>query len=425
MGVSAVLHDNEVTVDPGRDARCQVVLRNTGAVVDQYLLSVLGDAAEWAKVHPEKINLLPNEETYVDVVFSPPRGHEVLAGAYPFALQVVSREDEGGSVVQEGTVTLTGFTQLDAQLVPKTARGRRKGKSTLAVDNLGNYRLSVAVLGTNEDDLLVFKFRPRSPSTEPGTATFLKIRAIPRKHFWRGGDRAIPYRLVVRPEIGNPLAVDGVYVQRPLLPRRSLLLIPILFGLLLLVAMLLATLRQQHPVSMAGPSPTPTAPPTPTGSAGSGAGASATGSGQPGSGAGGAGGAGGSGSGSGSGESGGGASGSGGTGSLPGQFTIRAAAYPGIAGTEQLFSYDVPDGTAIALSEVHFTDSQDDKGTLQVRAGDTIALSENLPGINGVDYRFDPAIVVQPGEQVTLAVDCDNSATTCQPVATFDQSAVS
>jgi hypothetical protein len=280
------------------------------------------------------------------------------------------------------------------------------------------------VFGTNEDDLLVFKFRPRSPSIEPGTASFLKVRAIPRKHFWRGGDRAVPYRLDVRPEAGNPLAVDGIYIQRPLLPRRSLLLIPLLFGLLLVVAIVLATLRQQTPVSMAGPSPTATGLPTTTGgTATSGAGsASSTGTGQPG----GAGGAGGNGSGSGSGAgSTAGGSGSGSAGGLPGQFTIRADAYPGIAGTEQLFSYDVPDGTAIAVTEVHFTDSKNDQGTVQVRAGDTIALSENLPGINGIDYRFDPAIVVQPGEQVTLAVDCDNSTTTCQPVATFDQSAAS
>jgi hypothetical protein len=420
MGVSVVIREPAVTVDPGRDARRQIVLRNTGSVVDQFTLSVRGDPAGWSRTKPETINLLPNEETVVELVFSPPRSHEVVAGEYPYAVRVLSREDEAGSAVHEGSVTVTAFTSVAAQLVPRTARARRKGRTTLAVDNLGNHGQRVGLLGYDQDDLLVFSFRPRSVRVEPGTATFVTVRPRPRKYFWRGSERAIPYEVDVRPADGEPLAVDGVLVQRPLLPRRSMLLFSALLALLLLGAMLLATLRQQTPTSQAGESPLIQATATPSSTVpasstivGSSSAVPTSSSAPPTTptvpGAGGATG--------------------GGPGGVPTQpveasnpdgFAVQADADPGLAGTYQQFGYVAPPGQTLEVASVRLQDTGSDVGTAEIQApGGGVLISHDLAGLGEFDYQFDPPVQLGPGQQITLAVDCRTASTVCAPSATF------
>jgi hypothetical protein len=414
MGVSAVLRTASVTVDPGREARTQVVVRNTSAVVDQFVMTVKGDAAGWVSVRPDVINLLPSEEVVVELVFAPPRSYAVPAGEYPYALRIVSREDEAGSSVHEGVVTVAGFTGLDAQVVPKSTPGRRKGRTTLAVDNLGNYRLSVAAIGYDQDDLVTFRFRPKSVPARPGTASFLKVSVRPRKHFWKGPDRRIPYQLEVQPEAGEHLVLDAQLVQRPLLPRRTLLILPLILALLLVGAIIVATLRQQSPTSLAGLAPRTVSTTATPGRTVTGASAtisrSVVGSASVTVGTGGAA------------VVGGGAGGTGNTGAgsaSSGGFTIDATAYPGVAGTYQLFSYVVPAGTTVRVTQVHLRDAHVDQGTLQIREGDRVAVSRDLATANDVEYRFSTPLTLNGGTQVVLAVDCHNAQSACTPSAAF------
>jgi hypothetical protein len=108
--------------------------------------------------------------------------YEVLAGDHPFAIRVMSREDTEGSIVSEGVATVTEFVALNAEIVPHTSPGRRRtGRHTLAIDNVGNFPLKVDVRPTDQDALLHFRVRPRTPLTRPGTATMVRVRPKPHR----------------------------------------------------------------------------------------------------------------------------------------------------------------------------------------------------------------------------------------------------
>ena len=62
----------------------------------------------------------------MQIHFRPPRLHTTLAGASPFAVKVVPREDPESTAVVEGTLHVTSFEERGADLVPTTSRGRRK-----------------------------------------------------------------------------------------------------------------------------------------------------------------------------------------------------------------------------------------------------------------------------------------------------------
>jgi hypothetical protein len=411
MAVSAILRVTEVTVAPGGAGRCHVLVRNNSAVVDQFVFTVRGDVSDWTQVKPARVNLMPNQEVSVELTFNPPRSSGVLAGRHPFALQASSREDPAGSVVQEGVVLVEKFTDVAAQAVPVTSTGRRRGRHTLAVDNLGNHEHGVEVVATDPDLRLAFRVRPRAPRLTPGSATFVRVTAKPRKYFWKGPDRTLPFAIRVLPPGVEPVAVDATMVQQALLPRRLFWLFSVLLMLVIVGAILVTALLRQRPVSIAGPAPltvpssvpaatttpaTTTSVPTTTTSPRATNSRSATGG------------------------SGGSTRGAAGPGTVGTSFVVRADAAPGVAGRPQLFSYVVPEGRRLRVLSVALSGPAGDTGRVEVRHGDTVLGVFDLAALPaGVGYTFADPPLAGPGERVTLAVYCGNADRPCRPAGEF------
>lgn len=410
MAVSAVLRPGSVTVDPGRTARCRLFVRNTGQVVDQFALSIAGDVADWAMLKPDQVNLLPSEETVVELLVAPPMTDKVLAGDHPFAIRVRSREDVHGSVVHEGMATVTKFVRLAAEIVPQTSRGRWHGRHTLAVDNLGNFPLIVEAKPTDPDRLLNFKIRPQEPVTEPGTATMIKIRPRPVKTFWRGPNRNVPFRVDVVPETGKSLSVAATLNHRPLLPRGLMLLVALLLLLVLLLVLLLTTLLEKQPALTAGLAPSGPSPGA-SSTASPGASASRT---RPGAGS------------AGTGSRNDGGTGGSKTTHTTGRstaFTVNAQAYPGLPSMPQLFSYEIPAGESIRLFSVRLTDSHQDAGSLRILLNGTTLASFGLAQVQDQYYMFPGEPVASPGQRVTLAVSCADPSSVCSVTGAFSLAA--
>ncbi|WP_328609387.1 hypothetical protein OG943_09740 [Amycolatopsis sp. NBC_00345] len=415
MAVSATLRTTEVEVAPGAAARCHVLVRNNSAVVDQFGFDVRGDVGDWTRIKPEHANLMPQQEVSVELTFVPPRSPDVLAGEHPFALMVSSREDPAGSVVQEGTVTVSPFTEHDAEIVPVTSTGRRAGRHTVAVDNLGNQPHPVEISAADPDAKLTFRLRPANPVLEPGTANFVRIVARPRKYFWKGKNRRLPFTVRLHSPDADPIEIAAAFEQGPLIPRRFFWLFPLLFALLLLLVLIATTLLRQRPVSVAGPSPsaasatsatsassspasTSSPPSTPSSSASAPPTSAAGANDQP--------------AGSGSGTS------------TSATFTVGAEAYPNVGGGPQLFSYVVPPGPSYAITSVVLRNPAADTGQVQIRHDDTVVGTFSLAQVNQdargqLTFRPQPPPVVAPGERVTLAVSCTNTRDPCTPSGVF------
>src|SRR5437588_3671023 len=172
MAATATLASKAVTVTPGGEAVSEVRIRNSGTVVDQFTLEVLGDASAWAIVEPSVVPLFPGAEAVARVRFRPPKSSSVLAKAIPFAVRVKSREDARASLVEEGVVEVGPFNETSAELVPRTAKGRTHGRAQLALDNRGNIRVNARLTAADPDRKLNFVITPPALSAEPGTVSF-------------------------------------------------------------------------------------------------------------------------------------------------------------------------------------------------------------------------------------------------------------
>ncbi|MDA4896040.1 hydrogenase expression protein, partial [Streptomyces sp. MS2A] len=121
--------------------------------------------------------------------------------------------------VPEGNLTITAFTEVRAELVPPTVKGRFRGRPRLAVDNLGNTKVTASVAGSDTGDHLSYEVRPSNVQIEPGRAAFVETTLKPKQIIWFGAKEERPYKLAVRRSGVDPTDVEGTYVQRGFLPR--------------------------------------------------------------------------------------------------------------------------------------------------------------------------------------------------------------
>jgi hypothetical protein len=227
-----------------------MLVRNTGQVVDQFTIDVVGNCAEWTKVEPRVVNLLPGADVEVTVTFAPAKSPEIPAGVVPFGIRVLSREDPPGSAVAEGTVDVAPYSDVQVELVPRQSTGRRRGKHQLAVDNNGNQPTTVQVTAHDEEEALDFKLDHTVAAIEPGAAAFIRIRAVPEKRFLKGADRQHPFVITAVPSNADPVATRGTMTQRQLLPAwllpaAALLAVLVIAAIVLYETLLKPTIRSE------------------------------------------------------------------------------------------------------------------------------------------------------------------------------------
>jgi type II secretory pathway pseudopilin PulG len=239
MGAIAALEPSALRVEPGGEVTASLRVRNAGSVVDEFTFEVLGPASDWTVVAPAVLRLLPGSEERATITMRPPRSADAAAGDVPFGIKVNSKEDPSGSVVEEGVVTVAPFAEVTAELLPRTSQGSRRVRHELAVDNRGNERLNVDVIAYDEDERLEFEVADPGLVVEPGQATFTCVDARPRKRFWRGPEKTLPFLVVVQSADGiPPVTVHGTMVQRPVLPKWFWKAVLALLALLLLLLLL-------------------------------------------------------------------------------------------------------------------------------------------------------------------------------------------
>jgi hypothetical protein len=427
MGLTASLREPDLRVIPGQEVSAQVNLLNTGSVVDQVTVDVVGQAAAWSTVEPAVLNLYPGESGVARVTFHPPRSHEAPAGVVPFGVRAASREDPAGSIVEEGAIEVAAFTEFKANLNPKASRGRRRGRYRLTVVNAGNISAGAAVHFIDPEDQLAFRVSKPNLVAQPGVANVLRVQAIPRKRFMRGPNQQHPFQVMVAPDEGDSAIVDGELVQQPMLPAWAVpaaaaLLALIILGTVLWFTLLKPTIKsaateaanaQTTPLSAAvdqanKKAEQAQAQASQAAAAVAGGGANANPSG----------GANGSGNGNANGGNG------NGTPGLTAPIEYRVQANAQIRGANDtnfdLFSDANQSKKPMDISDIQLQNPLGDSGIVQIRLGNQVWLTFGLDNFRDYDDHFVVPIHVNQGETVNFAVQCHNTnGKRCSAALTF------
>ena len=215
-----VLSPSSVSVAPGGDAVCTVTIRNSSAVVESFVVTVLGDAAGWATVTPATVSLFPGTDGSVEVRFRPPRASSPQAGPVDFAVRVAATQADD-STVEEGIVEIQPFVELTAHITPRTSEAKRKAKHVVAVDNKGNAPVTVSVTAADPDEALAFEATPSTLTIAPGDSEAASIGVAARSGFARGPAQHRPFQATITPPAGStqlPITLDANFVQKAGMP---------------------------------------------------------------------------------------------------------------------------------------------------------------------------------------------------------------
>jgi hypothetical protein len=220
MGAEATLTPGQLQVAPGGETQAAISVKNSGPVVDSFALTVLGDAAGWAVCEPEDVSLFPGQDETVRILFRPPMSPDLPHGPVPFAVRVASSEDPPGSVVEEGILDIGGVSLVSVDMSPRTgrARGMRASRHRVALDNRGNARAIVDLVGSDDADTVDVKVTPPELEVAPGSAVFAQVRVRARRRFWRGPGVTHRFQVTAHPPGEPPVRSEGTLLQEAVLP---------------------------------------------------------------------------------------------------------------------------------------------------------------------------------------------------------------
>ena len=213
---------NPVTADvePGAEAAVELTVRNTGDIVEEYHLQATGDPARWCSIEPQTLRLYPGTTGIAHLTFAPPRSSESQAGPQSYAVKVTPREDRENTFAIEGVLRVAEFADIRADLIPATTRGWHRGRVKLAVDNFSNTVASASVSTTSSNSNLQVDIRTPALRLQPGRAQFSKFSVRPGRLLWFGAKARHQYNITVSPSgLGQPVSLQGTYMQSALLPR--------------------------------------------------------------------------------------------------------------------------------------------------------------------------------------------------------------
>lgn len=227
------LATSRLSVEPGGQARTTVTVRNPGAIVESFTVTVVGSTVEgWTQALPAEVQVYPGQEASATIVFTAPAGAGTRSGSYPFGVHVQSVVDASSSAVAEGDLDVGRVFGLQAKLTPVTSRGRWRGRHRIELTNWGNTPVRLRLVASDPDERLAFLINPEVLDVPLGGSGQATLKVKTRDPFLRGTPVRLPFQVVGEPDppetrsgpppgLGDPrrAAVDGALTQRPILSR--------------------------------------------------------------------------------------------------------------------------------------------------------------------------------------------------------------
>lgn len=264
METHVVLDPTELSVEPGGEAVCSVRVRNDGPVVDEYSAQVVGAIADWTVMEADAVRLFPGDEGVLVLHIRPPRVHRIAPGQVPFGVRVVATSGgQASAVVEEGSVEITAFRELEAAIIPRRSRARLAGRHRVAITNLGNVPVTARLLASDREDVLDVRFRRISVDIVPGHTRKVRTRVRPATTSMQAGPEPHLFQVSVEADDAPSIQLQGAMVLRPFVPRW----LPVALAAVVVAILLVLALAKRETVQTRA-TVAPIGAPSPTAAAG-------------------------------------------------------------------------------------------------------------------------------------------------------------
>lgn len=245
--MAVALSAERLELRPGDSTEVEVTVRNSGQTVEHYSTSVVGlpRGARYT-AEPAISHLMPGDAGTVKVRISLPESSEAAAGRHTLGMLVRSPYHGDISRCEEFDLHVVPVAALTMTAHPQVVVGGWAGKFALNLGNSGNTPLSVALTCTDPEDAVLFSFRPRHPTIQPGRSIRVRMNVRATRP-WTGSQvrRALTVRAKADPDLSAEQALT--FVQRPQIAAGLLRLLAMALGVAVVAgAVIIGALLVRH-----------------------------------------------------------------------------------------------------------------------------------------------------------------------------------
>jgi len=166
-----------VACEPGATATLVASVRNQSGIVDNYDLRVEGLPEGWWTITPPTAYLVPygapsgRYEQDAQVHLHPPKSAQAEARDWPIRVVAGSRANGTDAGSASARLTVQPYQNVETDLRPERATGRRRGKFAFAVRNLANAPIELEFSATDPEEKCKFAIKTRRGIAQPGRRT--------------------------------------------------------------------------------------------------------------------------------------------------------------------------------------------------------------------------------------------------------------
>jgi beta-lactam-binding protein with PASTA domain len=208
---------------PGQTTSLVASVRNQSGIVDNYDLRVEGLPDAWWTITPATAYLVPygapsgRYEMEAQVHLHPPRTAAAEARDWPIRVVARSRASDSDAGSASARLSVQPYQDLETELRPERATGRRRGKFAFAVRNLANAPIELEFAATDPEAKCKFAIKQRRGIAQPGKRTGTELIVKAPKQIWVGRPLDRPFDIIARAPGSEDTLISrqAVFRQRP------------------------------------------------------------------------------------------------------------------------------------------------------------------------------------------------------------------
>ncbi len=212
-----------VACEPGATATLVASVRNQSGIVDNYDLRVEGLPEGWWTITPPTAYLVPygapsgRYEQDAQVHLHPPKSAQAEAREWPIRVVAGSRASGADAGSASARLTVQPYQNVETDLRPERATGRRRGKFAFAVRNLANAPIELEFSATDPEEKCKFAIKSRRGVAQPGRRTGTELMVKAPKQIWVGRPLDHPFTIHASTPGSEEIVISrqAVFRQRP------------------------------------------------------------------------------------------------------------------------------------------------------------------------------------------------------------------
>ena len=173
--IQLALSGPDQPIGPGELTTADLVIHNRGMVSDELQIQVSGLPAEWVRFGQDRVQLLPQDQIKIILMFQPPPGSDSIGADYPFTVNVASREHRT-KVNVAGLLRVLTRHALAVQIQP----ARSSKTFHVQLENRGNGEARCQLSGADDDQLLKFHFEYEAVQLPAGQHQSIELQVKPK-----------------------------------------------------------------------------------------------------------------------------------------------------------------------------------------------------------------------------------------------------